>query len=192
MKYSNSILSISAAFLLAATLSLEAQQQPGGATPDQQQGQGPRGGQGRGRGGRGGFFGPQLPPEQQAEVDRINAALEAETKAITVANSNLVVATFSTPADKDKIAQANEELTKAREAWTTKASKLFAETQASDKKLSEDAINRLVMMSSGGGRGGRGFGPGGFGRGGFGPGGPGGAEGRGGAGGGRRGAGDRQ
>ena len=173
----NSILPATAALLLVMTASTLAQQPPGAPPPGQQPGQGPGGGpRGGGRGGgRGGFFGPQLPPEQQAEVDRINAALEAETKTVTVANSNLVAATFSTPVDKEKIAKANEELTKARSAWAAKASKLFAETQASDKKLSQDAINRLVMMSSGG-RGGRGFGPPGFGPGG-----------RGGDGGGRRG-----
>lgn len=167
MKYLNALLSPAAALLLAASAYAQAPQ-PGGQTqaPPGEGQRGP-GGRGGGRaGGRGGFFGPQLPPEQQTEVDRIVAALDAESKAITSASSNLVVATFSTPADKEKIARANDELTKARAAWAAKASKLFAETQASDKKLSQDAINRLVMMSSGGGRG--------FGRGGFGgPGGPG-------------------
>ena len=102
-----------------------------------------------------------------------NTALDAEAKAVTVANSNLVVAAFSSPVDKTTIAKANDELAKARAAWATKASKLFAETQASDKKLSQDAINRLVQTSSGA-RGGRGFGPGGPGgpRGGGRPGGP--------------------
>ena len=162
MKTMNSLLPPIASLLLVVTVSTLAQQPPGAPPPGQQLGQGPGGGpRGGGRGGgRGGFFGPQLPPEQQAEVDRINAALDAESKAVTAANSNLVAATFSTPVDKEKIAKANEELTKARSAWAAQASKLFAETQASDKKLSQDAINRLVMMSSGG-RGGRGFGPGG-------------------------------
>ena len=176
MKYLNSILFSAAALLLVASVSAPAQQ-PGG--PNQQPpGEGQRGGRGRGGfgGGRGGLFGPQLPAEQQAEVDRITAALDAEAKAVAAANSNLVAATFSTPVDKAKIAKANDELTKAREAWAAKASKLFAETQASDKKLSQDAIARLVQMSSGrGGRGG--FGPGGpGGRGGFGRGGPGGPD----------------
>ena len=168
--------SVTAVLLLVATVSAQTQQPPGGPPPGQQQGQGPRGGPRGGArgGGRGGFFGPQLPPEQQAEVDRINTALDAEAKAVTVANSNLVVAAFSSPVDKEKIAKANSELAKAREAWATKASKLFAETQASDKKLSRDAINRLVQTSSGG-RGGRGFGPPGFGPGS--PGGPGGPRG---------------
>ena len=168
MKRAFLILPAVIATLLLANMSSPAQQ-PAGAAPGAPDGPGgPRGG---GRGGRGGFgfFGPQLPPEEQAEVDRIIGALDAETKAITAANSNLVVATFSSPSDKDKISKANEELTKARAAWAAKASKLFAETQASDKKLSQDAINRLVQMSSGG-RGGRGFGFGG-------PGGPGGRRG---------------
>ena len=158
----NSFMSAAAALLLVASVSAQETQQSGGGAggPNQQPpGEGQRGPGGRG-GGRGGFFGPQLPPEQQAEVDRIIAALDAESKAVTAANSNLIAATFSTSMDKEKIAKANEELTKAREAWATKASKLFAETQASDKKLSQDAINRLVQMSSG--RGGRGFGPPGF------------------------------
>ena len=164
MKNYRAIIELAAVtLLLVSTISTQAQQPPGPG-PGGPEG-GPRGG-GRG-GGRGGFgfFGPQLPPEQQAQVDRINKELDVEAKAVTSANSNLVTATFSTPADKEKIAKANEELTKARSTWAAQASKLFAETQASDKKLSQDAINRLVMMSSGG-RGGRGFGPPGFGPGG--------------------------
>ena len=86
-----------------------------------------------------------------------------------MSSSNLVVITFTAPTDKAKITLANEGLTKARSAWAAKASQLFTETQASDKKLSQDAIGRLVMLSSGG-RGGRG-GPPGFGGTG-GPGGP--------------------
>jgi hypothetical protein len=109
-----------------------------------------------------------LPPEQQAEVDRIIAALDPETRAVTVANSNLVVSTFGLPLAREKIAKANEELAKARTAWAAKASKLFVENQSSEKKLSSDAINRLIQISSG--RSGRG-GPPGFGFGG--PGGPG-------------------
>ena len=174
----NSILTAIAALLLVANFSSPAQQ-PGDAPGAPPRGAGGPGGPGGGQrgggrdGGRGGFFGPQLPPEQQAEVDRINTALDAEAKAVTVANSNLVVAAFSSPVDKTTIAKANDELAKARAAWATKASKLFAETQASDKKLSQDAINRLVQTSSGA-RGGRGFGPGGPGgpRGGGRPGGP--------------------
>jgi hypothetical protein len=120
-----------------------------------------------------------LPDDQQAEVDRITTALEVENAAVTLASSNLVVATFSVPVDKSKIAQANDELAKAREVWLTKASKLFAETQASDKKLSSEAIAVLAQRASG--RGGRGrFGPPGFGRGG--PGGQGAGSGRRGAG----------
>ncbi len=167
------LLGLLASALLIVTVPAEAQQPPGG--PGQQQQPGARGGQGRGGfgRGRGGFFAPQLSPEQRAEVDRINAALDAETIAVAVANSNLVVATFSTPVDKDRIAKANEELAKTREAWATKASKLFAETQASDKKLSPEAIAALIQSASGrGGRGGRGFGPPGVGQGG--PGGQGG------------------
>jgi hypothetical protein len=105
-----------------------------------------------------GPFGPQLPPEQQAEVDRLTAALEASTRAVAAANSNLVATTFSSPTDKGKIATAHEDLAKARSAWASQASKLFAETQATDRKLSQDAINRLVQLF-GGGRGGRGLGP---------------------------------
>lgn len=135
--------------LLLAGWSLSAQQPPPG----------PRGP--GGPGGRGGPFGPQLPPEQQAEVDRLTTALEAEARAVTLASSNLVAITFTAPTDKSKITLANEALTKARSAWAAKASQLFAETQASEKKLSQDAINRLVVLSSGG-RGGRG-GPPGFG-----------------------------
>ena len=158
MKRLNPILPAIAAFLLLVSICAQAQQPGGPAGPG-----GPRGG------GRGGPGGPQLPAEQQAEVDRIMAALDAETKAVTMANSNLIAATFSTPTDKEKIAKANEELTKTRAAWAAKAAKLFAENQASEKKLSQEAIARLVQMSSGG-RGGRGFGPGG-------PGGPGGPAG---------------
>jgi hypothetical protein len=121
-----------------------------------------------------------LPPEQQALVDKFNTELAAENAAVTLANSNLVVATFSTPKDDAKITAANQVLTKAREAWATKASALFAKTQASETKLSEEAIARLVATASGrggrgggfGGPGGRGGGPGGRGPGGGGRGGP--------------------
>jgi hypothetical protein len=105
-----------------------------------------------------------LSAEDRAEVDRINAALEPETTAINTASSNLVLVTFTTPVDKDKIAQANDELAKARQAWVEKASRLFAETQASDKKLSSNAVAFLVQSAGGRGRGG--FGRFGFGRGG--------------------------
>jgi hypothetical protein len=105
--------------------------------------------------GRGGPGGPPLPAEQQAEVDRIVAALDAETKAVSVANSNLIAATFATPTNKEKITKANDELTRTRAAWAAKASKLFADNQASDKKLSQEAIARLIQISSGG----RNFGP---------------------------------
>ena len=65
------------------------------------------------------------------------------------------VVTFSTPADKAKVVEANNALAAARATWATKAPKLFTETQASDKKLSADAIARLVQTASGrGGRGG--------------------------------------
>ena len=118
-----------------------------------------------GRGG-GGFLGPALPPEQQALVDKINAELAAELAAVTVASSNLVVASFITPKDSAKITEANSALAKAREGWAAKASKLVAQIQASDNKLSDDAIARLVASASG--RGGRdgfgGRGPGGGGR----------------------------
>jgi hypothetical protein len=97
-----------------------------------------------------------LPPEQRAEVDRINAALQSEVDAVTKANATLIAATFSLPVDKDRITKANDELAKAREAWATKAAKLFADTQASDRKLSADAIAVLVQSASGRG----GLGPG--------------------------------
>ena len=174
MKKVNSLISAAAALLLVASISAQETQQSGasaGARNQQPPGEGQRGPSGRGGGRGGGFFGPQLPPEQQAEVDRIIAALDAESKAVTAANSNLVATTFNTPTDKEKIAGANDELTKARAAWAAKASKLFAETQSSDKKLRQEAIARLVQMSSGG-RGGRGFGPPGFGPGGAGRRGP--------------------
>jgi hypothetical protein len=138
-----------AALALAAMFSLGALGQTPQAPP---QGGPPGGGRGGGRGG----FGPQLPPEQRAEVNRINAALQSEADAVTKANAALIGATFSLPVDKDKIARANDELAKAREAWATKAAKLFADTQASDKKLSADAIAVLVQSASG--RGGFGFG----------------------------------
>jgi len=151
MKRPNPILPAIAALLLVVSICAPAQE-PGG----------PGGLRGGGRGGPGG---PPLPAEEQAEVDRIMAALDAETKAVTAASSNLIAVTFNTPADQEKIGKANQELTKARSGWAAKASKLFVENQASEKKLSQEAIARLVQMSSGG-RGGRGFGPGG-------PGGPG-------------------
>src|SRR5262245_106062 len=109
MKSPCSLISGVAALLLYASMPAQTQQPPG--APAQQPGGGPGGQQGRGSG-RGAFFGPLLPPAQQAEVDRINAALDAESKAVTAANSNLVVATFGTPVDKEKIAKANEELAK--------------------------------------------------------------------------------
>ncbi len=160
MKYLNSLKSAAAALLLVTNVSLLAQPalgEPGGP-----------GGRG-GRGGRGGPFGPALPPEQQALVDKINTELAAENTAVTVASSNLVVASFITPKDSTKITEANHALAKAREAWAAKASKLVAQIQASGTKLNDDAIARLVASASGrGGRGGFG------GRGG--PGGPGGRE----------------
>jgi hypothetical protein len=160
MKYLNSLTFAAATLLLVTSVSLMAQPAPGGP--------GGPGGRGGG-GGRGGFFGPPLPPEQQALVDKFNTELAAENTAVTLANSNLVAATFSTPKDDAKIATANQALAKAREAWAMKASALFAKTQASETKLSEEAIARLVATASGrGGRGGRG-GPGG-GPGGRGPG----------------------
>jgi len=70
---------------------------------------------------------------------------------------------------------SNHALAKAREAWAAKASKLVAQIQVSDKKLSDDAIAQLVANANGrGGRGrggpGGGFGgPGGRGPGGDGP-----------------------
>lgn len=134
------IIPIAAAYLFVSCLPIQAQQPPGN----------PPGGPGGGRGGRGG---PQLPPEQQAEVDRILSALDAETKAVTAANSNLVAAAFSTPVNQTKITQANETLSRARAAWAAKAAQLLAATQASDKKLSPEAIARLAQMSRSGGSG---------------------------------------
>jgi hypothetical protein len=103
---------------------------------------------------------------------KINTELAAENTAVTVASSNLVVASFITPKDSAKITEANNALAKAREAWAAKASKLVAQIQASDNKLSDDAVARLVASASGrggrGGFGGRG-GPGGRGPGGGGP-----------------------
>ena len=163
MKYLNSLKSAAAALLLVTNVSLLAQ-----PAPPEPGGPGGRGG----RGGRGGPFGPALPPEQQALVDKINAELAAENAAVTVASSNLVVVSFITPKDSAKITEANNALAKAREAWAAKASKLVAQIQASDHKLSKDAIARLVTSASGrggrGGFGGRG-GPGGRGPGGGGP-----------------------
>jgi len=155
MKSLSSLTSAAAALLLVTSASLLAQPAPG-----EPGGPGGRGG----RGGRGGFFGPPLPPEQQALVDKFNAELAAENRAVTVASSNLVVATFSTPKDAARITTANQVLAKAREAWAMKASALFAKTQASETKLSEEAIAQLVATASGrGGRGGRGGPGGGFG-----------------------------
>lgn len=157
MKLFKSILPIAAAFLFVSCLPVQAQQPPGN----------PPGGPGGGRGGRGG---PQLPPEQQAEVDRIISALDAETKAVTTANSNLVAAAFSTPVNQTNITEANERLSRARAAWAAKAAQLLAATKASDKKLSPEAIARLAQMSRsrGSGR----DGPPGFGGGGGRPPGP--------------------
>ena len=169
MKYLGSLKSAAAALLLVTSVSLLAQPAPAG-----QGGPGGPGGPG-GRGGRGGPFGPALPPEQQALVDKLNTELAAENAAVTAASSNLIAATFITPKDEAKIIAANQALAKAREAWATKASALFAKTQASDAKLSEEAIAQLVATASGrGGRGGRGGfgGPGGRGPGGGGRGAP--------------------
>ncbi len=156
-----------AALLLASSLSVVAQPGPGGPG-------GPPG-----RGGRGGGFGPQLPEEQMALVQKIGQALEAENEAVNVASSNLVAVSFSTPKDDGKIKSANAALSKARETWAMKASKLVAETQASDTKLSDDALAMLVRSASGMGGRGRGFG----GPPGMRPGGPGGQRGPGGPGG---------
>lgn len=172
MKYLTSFKTAAAVLLLAGSLSVFGQQQQG-------RGPGGPGGPGGppGRGGRGGFpFGPRLSPEEMAAVQKINQALEAENAAVTTANSNLVAAAFTTPTDEAKIKAANDDLAKAREAWANKASKLMAENQASDHKLSEGAVAMLVRMSSGRGMFGfgppPGFGRGGRGRGGFGSGGP--------------------
>ena len=161
MKYLNSLKLAAAVLLLVTTVSVLAQPAPGG----------PGGPGGRG-GGRGGFFGPPLPPEQQALVDKINTELAAENLAVAAASSNLVAASFITPKDTAKITEANNALAKAREVWATKASTLFTKIQSSDTKLSEEAIARLVATASGrGGRGGGFGGPGTRPRGG-GPGGP--------------------
>jgi hypothetical protein len=184
MKYANPIGLVLLHFLLLTPIAVLAQ--PADGPPNAGQ---PGTGGGRGRGGFGGrgfrFGGPALPAEQQAEVDKINAALRVENSAINVASSNLVVATVTSPADKEKIAKANDELSKAREAWAAKASQLLAENQASDKKLSSNAVAVLVQSASG--RGGRGM----FGRFGFPPGGPRGDAGRGRQGGGQPGAQDQ-
>ena len=117
----------------------------------------PAGGPGGGRGGRG--SGPSLPPEQMAAINSINTNLASETLAITLASSNLVVATYAAPKDEAKIVAANNALTKAREAWAMKASALFAKVQASTNKLSGAAITQLVSSAPGGpGGGGRGRG----------------------------------
>src|SRR5438093_12466823 len=154
MKYLTSLKSAAAALLLVINVSLLAQPAPG-----EPGGSGSRGG----RGGRGGPFGPALPLEQQALVDKINTALAAENTAVAVASSNLVVASFITPKDSTKITEANHALAKAREAWATKASKLVAQIQVSDKKLSDDAIAQLVANANGRGGRGRGGPGGGFG-----------------------------
>ncbi len=115
-----------------------------------------------GPGGRGGPNGQQLPPEQQALVDQITKELSAENLAVTIANSNLVAASFSVPVNAAKISEANSALTKARTAWAMKASAAFAKIQTSETKLSKESINRLIAISSGrDGRGGPGRGPGG-------------------------------
>ncbi len=115
-----------------------------------------------GPGGRGGPNGQPLPPEQQALVDQITKELSHENLAVTIANSNLVAASFSVPVNAAKISEANSALTKARTAWATKASAVFAKIQASESKLSKEAINRLIAISNGrDGRGGPGRGPGG-------------------------------
>ncbi len=150
---------------------------------------GGRGGQGGPGGGGRGFGGPPLSEAETATVSSINTELAAEALAVTVASSNLVVASYSTPKDDAKIVAANTALMKARLAWATKASELFTKVQASTNKLSDSAVARLVASAPGspqGGRGGRGGfggfggpgGPGGRGPGGGGPGGPPGAGGR--------------
>src|SRR3989442_14734592 len=101
MKYANTLKSAAALMVLATGISLLAQApgEPGGP-----------GGTG-GRGG-GGFFGPALPPEQQALVDKINAELVAESAAGTVASPNLGVVSFLTPKDSAKITEAKNALPK--------------------------------------------------------------------------------
>jgi hypothetical protein len=112
-----------------------------------------------GRGGRGGPFARALPPDQQALVDRIQRELAEEAKAVAAASSNLVAASFLVPKDAGKITEASNALAKARETWATKASRLVAQIQASDTKLSEEAMARLVSDASGrSGRGGPGRG----------------------------------
>ena len=76
MKYLNPLKSAAAGLLLVTSVSLLAQPAPG-----EPGGPGGRGG----RGGRGGFFGPPLPPEQQALVDKFNTELAAENTAVTLA-----------------------------------------------------------------------------------------------------------
>lgn len=139
------LLSLAAAACLVTLASVSAQPADG------------PGGPGARRGGRG--FGPQLPPEQMSAINTINSKLTAEALAVTVASSNLVAASFNTPKDEAKIVQANSALAKAREAWATKASALFAAQQASTNKLSADAIAQLIATAPGGrglGGGGRG------------------------------------
>ncbi|MBI1176492.1 hypothetical protein GC207_03530 [bacterium] len=158
MKYLNSLASTVAALLLAGSVTAFGQQQQG-ARPG-------------GPPGRGGFpFGPRLSQDDLKAIQKINDALEDESDAVTKANSNLVAAAFSTPVNEAKIKAANDELAKAREVWANKASKLMAEMQASDHKVSEQAIAILIRQASG--RGMFGFGsPPGMGRGGRGPGRP--------------------
>ncbi len=159
MKPMHSFQSATAAVLLFVTASAAlAQPGPGGAPGAPGGAPGGRGGAG---GGRGGMM-PQLPPEQQALVDQINSSLAAENLAVSLATSNLVAASFTTPKDSAKITEANNALTKAREAWANKAAAAVAKAQASETKLSPEAIQQLIAMSSGRGGGGRG-GRGGFG-----------------------------
>lgn len=171
--FRNCLRALATTACLVAVISVSAQPADG---PGGRGGPGGPGGPGGGRGGRG--FGPALTETEMAGINSINMELTAEIAAVNAASSNLVVVAYATPKDEAKIVAANNALTKAREAWATKASAAFAKVQASPSKLSEAAIAQLIA-SAPGGRGGRG------GRGGFGgPGGPGGGRGPGGPGGG--------
>ena len=84
--------------------------------------------------------------------------MAAEISALSAASTELRAATYALPKDQVRIAAASTALAKAREAWATKASALFAELQASTNKLSEAAIAQLIASAPGGGGRGRGAG----------------------------------
>jgi len=112
---------------------------------------------GRGRGG--GL--PGATPEQTQAVADMNAALAAQSSAVTAARSELTAVTFSPVKDDAAIKAAVEKLRTAEIALATKRAEEFAKLQASPNKLSPGQIAALIAAGGNpaAGRGGRGGAP---------------------------------